>query len=735
MAIIGLRVVSNKQLAQNEEARYTAQRQTQQESMFLRGLAGHIEKAWQAAQQAKRSIEDQMLRSLRQRTGVYEPSDLALIRQQGGSEIYMMLTSAKCRGAEAWLREILLNELERPWGLDPSPMPDLPPMVQQAIVNNVFMEAMAAGWEVDDSRLDERLLTVKTLAYKRMMGLARKIAERHELVIADQFADGGWREALDEFIYDLVTFPNAFIKGPVMRKRKMRKWRPGQGGQWNAVVEEVIMPTYERRSPFDIFPSPAMRHIQFGNLIDRHQFTRLHLQQLFGVPGYSDDAMAQVLTEYGDKGYNSRQMNDHERAVLELRRQEEYDPEGTMEALNFWGSCQGHLLMQWQYENQVEREEEILPNREYQIEAWKIGRYIIKAEVNPDPLGKKPYSKASFDSIAGAFWGQGLPEIIKDTAAMCNAAARAISNNAAVASGPQTEINVDRLADGEPVTKIYPWKIHQTVSDMTGNNQPAVRFSQPQMHVQELLLIYNHFERVADNESGFPNYTYGDAKVGGAGRTSSGLAQLMGNVGKGVRRVVSQVDMYVIEQCVARQYDYNMEYHPDPSIKFDLRPVARGSVAMLIKDQIALRQKEMLQATLNPLDAQIIGARGRMEMLRPALKAAEFPVERILPTELELELAMATMPPPAQLLGKTGPNAAGEPGAAPGRGEGGGTPEGPENQDLAGNPPQGVREREATQGYRDGGMVMDRMDVNRPIKPRRYKMWRGDDGEMMAEEL
>ncbi|MDH4172182.1 MAG: hypothetical protein OEW90_00955 [Betaproteobacteria bacterium] len=729
MPAIGLRVVSNQQINANQEARFAAQREQQSQDMFLQGIAGHIERFWQAAQHAKRSIEDTMLRALRQRTGVYEPTDLALIRQQGGSEIFMMLTSAKCRGAESWLREILMSEVERPWGLEPTPIPDLPPAVQQAIVNAVVLEAMAAGWEVDDSQVSERLLTIKTLAYKRMMSLSLKVAERHELVIADQFAEGGWKTALDEFIYDLITFPAAFIKGPVMRMKKTLKWRPGPGGQWNAVVEDAVAPCYERRSPFDIFPAPAMRNIQYGSLIDRHHFTREHLQELLGVPGYSDDAITQVLEAYGERGYTSRQMNDHQRAILELRRNEEYDPEGTIEALDYWGSCPGHRLLEWHYQNRVESDTEIEPHREYKIEAWKVGRFVIKAQVNPNPLGKKPYSKASFENIAGAFWGLGLPDVIKDSQAMCNAAARSISNNAAIASGPQVEVTVDRLADGEPVTKMFPWKLWQTTTDLTGNNQSAIRFSQPQMHVQELLMIYQHFSSEADNESGFPKYSTGDSKASGAARTSSGLSQLMSNLGKGVRRVVANVDLYVIEECVARTFDYNMEYHPDPAIKFDLRPVARGSVAMLIKDQIALRQKEMLQATLNPLDAQIIGPRGRMEMLRPALRAAEFPVEKILPTEMELELAMATMPPPAQLLGKTGPNAAEE----PGRGAGGGTPEGPENQDVAGNPPQGTRVREQTQGYRDGGMVISGMPITPP--PRRFKMWRSPDGEMMAEEL
>lgn len=703
MGALALRIVSNAQLDREKRATTTEARQS---DPAYTGLAGHIERFWQAAQSAKVQIEFKMLQNLRQRMGVYEPSELALIRQQGGSEIFMMLTQGKCRGAESWLREVLCNEIDRPWGLDPTPMPDLPPAVSEAVIQAVANQAIAAGWEVDDARVDELLLTVKEAARKRIKDIAKKIAERHELVIADQFAEGGWEQALSDFIYDLVTFPAAFIKGPIKRMQKTGRWLPGANGQWVYSVGDAIRPEWERRSPFDIFPAPAMKNLQRGNLIDRYRFTREDLQSLKGVPGYSVDAIDAVIAVYGDHGYASRKYTDTERAVLELRPNENYDPEGTIEALNFWGSCSGSMLLEWGFQNNVELNVgEIDPTKEYQVEAWKIGRYIIKAQLNPDPLGLKPYTKCSFEELPGAFWGQGMPEVIRDCQGMCNGAARALANNAAIASGPQVEVNVDRLADGEMVTKLYPWKIYQTTTDMSGNNQRAVNFWQASMNVQELLTIYSHFERVADNVTGFPAYSYGDSKVGGAGRTASGLSQMMGNVGRGVRRVTAAVDRTTIKPHVSGAFNYNMQFSTDPGIKGDLRACPKGSAAVLIKAEVSLRQKELAQMLLNPLDAQIIGVEGRAEIDRQLLKNADFDVSKILPSAEELALRTAGMPPPHQLLGKTGPNAS----ATPGAGGTGGTPAGDENVDGAGNPPNGTQVREQTQGapqgFADGGPV------------------------------
>ena len=39
---------------------------------------------------------------------------------------------------------------------------------------------------------------------------------------------------------------------------------------------------------------------------------------------------------------------------------------------------------------------------------------IIKAVLNYDPLGEKPYCKTSFIKTPGSFWGKGIPEVIED---------------------------------------------------------------------------------------------------------------------------------------------------------------------------------------------------------------------------------------------------------------------------------------------------------------------------------
>ena len=52
---------------------------------------------------------------------------------------------------------------------------------------------------------------------RQMSDESKKRVERMEQKVEDQLAEGGFRDALSAFFDDLVTFPFAVMKGPVMR--------------------------------------------------------------------------------------------------------------------------------------------------------------------------------------------------------------------------------------------------------------------------------------------------------------------------------------------------------------------------------------------------------------------------------------------------------------------------------------------------------------------------------------
>lgn len=626
-----MRVVSNSDLAKQEREAAERALQERQNQPVILGLAAYLRQCWDAARLAKRPIEEKMLAALRQRNGEYEPDKLQQIRAQGGSEVYMMITEVKCRAAESWLRDILLDSGSPPWDLQATPIPDLSPAQDKEIQAMFAERVLKIVEEYGQAPTVEEMHEIKEMVAQdyrfALMQEAQNRADRMKAKIQDQFSEGGWETAFNEFISDLVTYPAAFIKGPIVRRQRTLGWKTDATGRTVVEPIERLAPEFERVDPFRIYPEPGISDIDDGYIFELHRMTRSELADLIGVPGYDEDAIRRVLEEessisLANDGIELQKAEGERRYYSHMRPTAEFD------VLEFWGKVSGKMLIEWG----LSEEEVPDPAREYDANVWLVGNYVIKAVLNYDPLGKKPYVKTSFIKCPGAFWGKGIPEIIADLQSVCNAAARALVNNMGISSGPQVEVNIERLPPNEDITTLVPWKIWQTVNDPVGSSAPAIRFTQPDSRAHELMAVYETFSRLADEHSGIPAYVYGDLNVQGAGRTASGLSMLMGAAGKGLRQVVMHIDADIVRPIVERQFIYNMRYDEDESIKGDVQVIAKGAINLAIKETVNIRRIEFLNATANPVDLEILGKEGRATILREVAKGLQMPVDDIIPS-------------------------------------------------------------------------------------------------------
>jgi len=630
-----LRVENNAQLDARQAAEQAAQ-DTQNQPVIL-GLAAHLKKLWEPAKRAKLPIETKMFSALRQRNGQYEQTVANAIAQQGGSSVYMMITETKCRGAESWLRDILLEDGKLPFQVSPPPDPQLEPDDMERVQTEfaqAIMQKVQQGQPLDPSSQQDLKEIAEQSIRAEIMEEAQETADAMQTKIEDQFAKGGLIEGFNAFISDLATYPNAFLKGPVVRRKRTMAWAKDATGKWAPQVQDTLMPTYTRVDPYRFYPEPGVTDINEGYVFEHHRLSRPELAALKGVPGYDDAAIDYVLAHMpGSSTGTWLNPNYQLQATLEQKFNIWDRPTAVVDALEFHGKVAGSMLLEWGMDPSDVPD----PSMEYDVSAWLIDNWVIKATLNYDPLGRNPYYTSSFVKRPGAFWGSSIPELIEDIQNMCNAAARALVNNMGLASGPMVEVNVDRLPADEEITTLTPWRIFQVTNDPLGSGQPAIRFNQPQSNAQELMEVYTHFTKLADDQSGIPAYVYGDMNVQGAGRTASGLSMLMGSAGKGIRQVIMHLDMDVIGKLVKAQYDWNMRYVDDDSIKGDCTTEPKGAIQLATKEQLDVRRVEFLQATANPMDSQIVGIPGRAAILREVAKGLSMPVDDIIPSKEKLE--------------------------------------------------------------------------------------------------
>ncbi len=638
---IGLiRVASNADLAAEEKSaqKTTLEAEERNRAPVLEGLARHVTDCWEAARTAKEHVRWRLERAHRALTGEYDPEKLRAIRSFGGSEEYARVTANKIRIVEAWLRDVYMGQNDQPWSLRPTPKPNFPPDAEDQVRQQVSMMAAQAYAETgefpDPVAIRGQLSALMDQFEEALQEEARKTTARMERKMQDQLVEAGFYDELAKFIVDLATYPTAIMKGPIMRRRKRLTWKQAdESGRLEPEVEREITPDFERVDPFRVYPAPGATTPQEGYLFEHHTLTRKQLYDMIGVPGYDEEAIRAVLRE-GENGGLHGWLHGTQRAsdlddVPESEKRQVFE----FDALEYHGPVKGSDLRQWG----MSAEDVDDPEASYEACVWMIGRWVIKAQLNYDPLGQRPYFATSYESIPGDFWGQSLPDVLDDVQGVVNAAVRALNNNMGMASGPMVGINIDRLAPGESITAMTPWKIFQMQDDQFGTNTRPLEFFQPQSNASELMAVIEKFYQFADDFSLVPRYMAGSDKVAGAGRTASGLSMLMDAANKGLKGVVSNIDTHIFTPLLTKLYNHNMLYATDPTIKGDAQVMAQGAVSLMRLESLQLRRNEFLQVTNNPVDTQITGLEGRAEVLRAAADGLELNTDKIVPPEDRLQ--------------------------------------------------------------------------------------------------
>jgi len=629
------------------------------QSHLVTSLNQWVEKQWWDAKDAKRIVEQEMLDSVFQRRGQYTDQKLAQIKAVEQPEIFMNITETKCRNGVAQVKDIISQPGKRIFSVSPTPLPELPDEIVQQIqqetvamfVQMAVQQAVQTGTKPDSSQVRQLIISkadeIKDKVHHEILEKAKKLAMDIEDKIDEDFIVGGFYEAIDLVVDDIVGLKIGCLKGPIFRKEKIKKIdKDPQTGKLSRKIEEKIIPEYERRSPFFIYPSPRSVGVNNGYLFDVISIRPKDLFDLIGVEGYNSKEIREVIREFSAGGFNNEWLDLTPEAKEgfgeeDRRKVSTYYPYENIYCLELWDEVPGKLLRDWGMSEEDAPDEDDL----YSVCVWQIGKHIIKAMLNYDDLGRKPFHITSFQKQNDSFFGRGIPDMIQDCQQVCNACARAILSNVGIASYPMLDLNIDRLEPGAS-RKIWPGRVFPTTDEQMGAGSKALNFYQAEMVTEKLITVYETFSRIADEHSGVPAFSHGDANVGGAGSTSSGLHQLREMAAQGIRAVVRNIDNDIIIPALQFHYDYLLDNTDIYGLVGDYKMIAEGSSALAAKEQLTMRKNEFLQSTANPLDLQIIGIENRRKMLFEVAKALGIDID---PTELSKQpVQMAQQAPGAK---------------------------------------------------------------------------------------
>ena len=654
-----LRVVSPAELDQQDQADL-ARRSALNRPPAPDDLSKYIRNRWHLFRNHRNTgnnpLNQRLLRAQRVFEGQYDPDKRNEILKFGGSIVYSRLVGVKCRGATSLLRDVYLGG-DRPWSVEPQPDPPVPASIMssiaQVIAADAAQQAATPGAPpVDPEVVHARYVNFVHQAQQTALRQAMSQAEAAGDKMDDILIQGGFYDALAQFLVDLPLYPFACIKGPTVRMVPKLTW---EGRRPN--IQTVPQMFWERIDPFNLYWDPGCVHFDSAEIIEVKKLTRADLNGLIGLPGYNQDGIRGALEDYARGLRDWLDAPDTEAALLRNRESPFTNYSHLIDCAEYHGHIQGRMLL----ENGVSRSQVPDLDRDYLVETWIVGHHVLKTQISPSPRLRHPYYLTSFEKVPGTVAGHGLTDILEDLQEVANATLRALVNNMSIASGPQVVINTEQLDPTTNEDQLYPWKRWKVLSDPLGSTRPPVDFFQPNSNAQELIGIYQAISGLADDISAIPRYITGESLKGGAGRTASGLSMLMGNAQKVLQTVAANVDSDVFRGVLDRLYDMIMLTDQSGLLTGNEQIQVNGVVVALQKHVEEQRQLQWLQLTANPIDNTIIGPVGRARVLRSISKTLGLPddtvpsddvVQQNYAQEKQEQQAMALM----QLAAKSQPS-------------------------------------------------------------------------------
>lgn len=505
------------------------------------------------------------------------------------------IASPIARGIVGMLRDIYGQNTDAPFVLEPTPVVELPAATAAALKEGVYASAgmllEAAGY--DQAELDKSVAKIEELTKQEEFAAAQQAAEKLTVVIRDKLVEGGWRNAFEhEALQHFVVYPTLILKCPVYKEKQVKHWDGN-----DIVSQSKTVLTIEAISPFNFYPSPdALDAQQADYVIERRRMTYSEVRSLAASEGFDEDGLDAVVEKYPDGYIEPYENSADSQAQIETNSSGNADlnPTKAYDTIGYFGAIKGKALAEY---GVVGVDETTV----YEAEVWIIGDFVIKAVLNPDRIGRRPFYTASFEPIPNSFWGECPMTRIIEHQRACTSAIAHLFYNLSFSSGPVIEREVSRLAADSPSNSLSPYEIIDVKENLSGSQSMVHRRIDINSKAGEISAIFDKFKAEAYEAIGIPKALFGGTDgMGTIGRTSGGIATIYAQGSKAIKYAMRLLEERIIEPAIQRIVDEIITDTLDMSLKGDIQVRARG-VSGIIEKETKRDQLNWAMQTMVPL--------------------------------------------------------------------------------------------------------------------------------------
>ena len=506
-----------------------------------------------------------------------------------------------------WLQEALQDSDGLPVTLTPSPIPSLNATALQDIAQNVVMPKMtemmaleqnlanfAAGvglansTTIDSIQADtlkkavmDAAIDAKALALEASIKMAEDAAKKHEKLIKDQMFDGGYNEAMINFLHDMALYPFACMSGPKVVMVNTPVWKKGK-----FVDKEEAVVEFKAISPFDVCWSEDCTDGQNGTAVYyKHRMGYNDLKRAGTLESYNEKNIKKLLKDWREgeispnwAGFADESPRTGEGTADELSAvldSEKFKVGSTIEVVTRYGLMMGEDMKTLGVKDAHKLDDDVM----YETTISFVKEHVIQAFIS-DNIGsrKRPIHFASYEAMKDRIPGVSVAMKIRDLEMAYNAAQRIMLYNVSASSAPLSWVDISRLhEDIASHIETYMALDPQTPLIMNNNNAftnqqgAPVGFVVAPNNTPVIQNLMQYLTQMIDVISGVPESLHGQPVGTGANRTVSGMFNLQANATKAIQQALNNIDRCVVGPIGQMLYYYNMEYSDDQSIKGDAK--------------------------------------------------------------------------------------------------------------------------------------------------------------------
>lgn len=584
---------------------------------------------------ARSSVESRWVEDLQQHLGQYDEGTLKDLRATKRSSVFLNITRVAVNQSESQLADLLFPTDDKNYGISPTPNPQI-----SSDLKDDSVAKMPDGSTLADAQTGQPVTKAELAARARQ--LAHERAEAMEREIDDQLVECDYPGEARKALHYAAIFGTGILAGPEATQAVNHRFSftDDENGGRVAILntETKRKPLARAVAPWDFYPDMSGATIQDAEfLFERSFMTRKQVRLLQKRKGYKKENIARLL----QTDPRESQVSASAGYVNQLRRltgSDEVKDDTRYEVWTYHGPISKEALI----EAGVKLDPDD-PLDEFDGVVIFCNSIVLKAALNPLESEQWPYSVWCWQKDDFCIFGYGVPWLCRNEQRIVNTAWRMMLDNSAKSAGPQVIAKRSAVTPADGDHTLTPWKLwyaDETISDV----RTAFTTFNFQSNQQEIANILTLAKQFLTETAGLPPLI-GQGQ-GQAPNTLGGMAMLMNSSNTDRRRQVRDWDDNVTKPLITRFYHWNMQYNPDESLKGDYEVHARGTSALLLREQQAIN----LMALLDKYSAHpVVGPALKSEAtLRKIVQALHITPEEVVKTKEELELeakAKAEQPP------------------------------------------------------------------------------------------